>query len=892
MERTRAVSESFQRLYKQIPIPLVVLDTKGMIVYQNPLMDDWLDVREDITGPSSIYESIHPEERELCIHNLNEGLESISSPVSIETKWIGKGRVRYVRLHASAIEEQDEAFIVMQLQDMTEQKQVQSLLYMKKMMLELIVKRESLCHILRVLSTELEQQLSRITYCSILLLDESRTKIKTSMAPNLPLSFSESLLNIEIGPNVGSCGTAMYRKDNVIVSNIAASPLWNDYGPRALELGLHACWSVPIFIDEEVIGSFALYHREPSSPSEFELEAVEMCAYLVGLAVERSQIEEQIVAEQERRFQALIDTLPDLVIFKDQDGRWLDVNKATIQQFPVLGDIPYKGKSNEELAQIFPRQKELLEYCKIKDHQAWETGEAARMEWSLTNHAGEECTFDFMQVPLYGCSGIKDGILVIGRDITEKKKEALHIEESEQKYKSLFEHNPNGIYSMDARGRITSLNASMQEMLGLKQEDGLQSLVPFIAPDYVEQMLEHVQKALKGNAQTYETVAIHKEGHLVFLKVTNIPIIVQDEIVGVYGIAKDITRQKGKEEELRQTKELLESLFHHSADSILLLSLDSVVQDINEAAKNVFGWEVDEAKGLFCPMIPEDRREELQRVRESIQSGKEVVGLETIRRKKDGTLIDVSITFSPLKDGKGNIIGMAAIARDISERKRTEELLSRSEKLSAIGQLAASIAHEIRNPLTSIKGFIQFFRGNIQEQFVDLMLSELERIELIVTEFLLLAKPHATHFIEKNINSIIRHTLPIIEAQAIMNKVNIVASLMNPLSLIHCDENKIKQVLINVFQNAIEAMPNGGTIHVSTELQENEVLIQVTDDGHGIPNERIKKLGEPFYSNKEKGTGLGLMVCFKIMEEHGGRMEFESKEGHGTTVRIFFPVGA
>lgn len=891
MERTRAVRESFQKFYKKIPIPLVVLDTKGMIVYQNPLMDDWLGAKEAVTAYSYIYDAIHPEEWDLCMDKLNEGLGRLSSPVSIETKWIGTGRVRYVRLYASFIEEQGEAFVVMQLQDMTEQKQVQSLLDMKKKILELIVKREALCHILRVLSTEIEQQLSRITYCSILLLDESGTKIETSIAPSLPSSFSESLLNIEIGANVGSCGTAMYRKEKVIVSDIASSPLWNDYGPWVLELGLHACWSVPIFIDGKVVGSFALYHREPASPTAFELEAIEMCAYLAGLAVERSRIEEQMIAEQERRFQALIDALPDIVIFKDQDGRGVNVNKATLQQFPVLGDVSCKGKSNEELAQIFPKYKELLDYCQITDRQAWETGETARIEWSLTNQAGEERTFDFMQVPLYGFSGIKDGILVIGRDITERKKEALHIEESEQKYKSLFEHNPSGIYSMDASGRITSLNAAMQEMLGLKQEDGLQSLVPFIAPDYVEQTLEHIQVALEGKAQSYETVAIHKEGYPVFLKVTNLPIIAQDKIVGVYGIAKDITGQKGKEEELRQTKELLESLFHHSADPILLLSLDSVVQDINAAAKNVFGWEPDEAKGLFCPMVPEDRKEELQRVRKSIQSGKEVVGLETIRRKKDGSFIDVSITFSPLKDGKGNIIGMAAIARDISERKRTEELLSRSEKLSAIGQLAASIAHEIRNPLTSIKGFIQFFRGNIQDQFVDLMLSELERIELIVTEFLLLAKPHATHFVEKSINSIIRHTLPIIEAQAIMNKVNIAAALMNPISSIRCDENKIKQVLINVFQNAIEAMPNGGTIHVSTELQENEVLIQVTDDGHGISNERIKKLGEPFYSNKEKGTGLGLMVCFKIMEEHGGRMEFESKEGHGTTVRIFLPAG-
>jgi PAS domain S-box-containing protein len=465
----------------------------------------------------------------------------------------------------------------------------------------------------------------------------------------------------------------------------------------------------------------------------------------------------------------------------------------------------------------------------------------------------------------------------------------LQLAESEQIYKSLFDYNPHGIYSLDLQGNFTSMNEAMKKTFGYTDDDLMKPITQYLPLEWIDHARSHFLKALKGEIQIFETESINKNGERIFVKIVHLPIIVNGEIVGVYGIARDITKQKEKERELQQTKELLESLFQHSADCIAIVSLDGIVINVNDAVYNIYGWKPEEIIGEVFKPVPDEALEEYFSIIEKVKQGEESVGVETVRKKKDGSIIDVSITFSALRDGAGNIIGMTFISRDISERKRTVELISRSEKLSAIGQLAASVAHEIRNPLTSIKGFVQLFRGNIHEQFVDLMLSELERIDLIVNEFLLLAKPQISHFDQKDVTNIIHHTLTIMESQALLNNVEIITLLEAHLPVIWCDENKIKQVLINVMQNAVEAMPDGGKLEIITELIEEEILIQIKDEGHGISEERIKKLGEPFYSNKEKGTGLGLMVCYKIMEEHQGRIEIESELGQGTTVKLYLP---
>ena len=228
----------------------------------------------------------------------------------------------------------------------------------------------------------------------------------------------------------------------------------------------------------------------------------------------------------------------------------------------------------------------------------------------------------------------------------------------------------------------------------------------------------------------------------------------------------------------------------------------------------------------------------------------------------------------------------------ILQSEKTEELLNKSDTLAAIGQLAAGVAHEVRNPLTVIKGFIQLFQINKedQEKYFDLMLSEIERIEAILQEFLSIAKTDEINTEKKNIYQIFKNVVSLINTKAIMTNIQVELYTDSKDIIIECSENQLKQVFINILQNSIEAMPDGGriSIHIK-EIGKDGIIISVIDKGIGIPEERIKRLGEPFYSTKEKGTGIGLMLSYKIIESHQGNISIMSEVGVGTTVTIYLP---
>nr|WP_281272116.1 ATP-binding protein [Paenibacillus flagellatus] len=207
--------------------------------------------------------------------------------------------------------------------------------------------------------------------------------------------------------------------------------------------------------------------------------------------------------------------------------------------------------------------------------------------------------------------------------------------------------------------------------------------------------------------------------------------------------------------------------------------------------------------------------------------------------------------------------------------------------LSAVGQLAAGIAHEIRNPLTALKGFNKLMQaGAPNSAYLDIMDSELDRINTIVSELLFLSKPRSVEFEDKNIISIIRDVCSLLETQAIINNVEIVKQLEVEKYTVRCVEHQLKQVFINLVKNAIEAMPNGGKITISAELIDSSILIGIRDEGHGIPDKIQAKIGQPFFTTKEKGTGLGLMVSQKIIQNHDGNMTIRSKMNEGTVVKI------
>lgn len=239
---------------------------------------------------------------------------------------------------------------------------------------------------------------------------------------------------------------------------------------------------------------------------------------------------------------------------------------------------------------------------------------------------------------------------------------------------------------------------------------------------------------------------------------------------------------------------------------------------------------------------------------------------------------------------KGKVVEIVASCVDITPLKQTEELLRKSETLSVVGQLAASMAHEVRNPLTTLKGFLQLAqqKSEISPSHIQIMLEELDRINFIVSEFLSLTKSN-TQCREIELIDLIQSTIKFMEMQANMCNIQLELGVLDSGSTIWCEPNHIKQVLINLMKNAFEAMPNGGTVRIGIEVDSEYVSVRIQDEGCGIPQDRLAQLGQPFYSTKEKGSGLGLLVCNRIVENHNGKIQFYTDLEKGTTVEVFLP---
>ncbi|MEW9051463.1 MAG: ATP-binding protein [Neobacillus sp.] len=268
-----------------------------------------------------------------------------------------------------------------------------------------------------------------------------------------------------------------------------------------------------------------------------------------------------------------------------------------------------------------------------------------------------------------------------------------------------------------------------------------------------------------------------------------------------------------------------------------------------------------------------------------------VTHCEEIVPLPDGTFKTFNTIKIPLFDKDGNREGLVVIGRDITELRVAEERLRRTEKLSVVGELSASVAHEIRNPLTSLKGFVQLLQmeDDQHQNYYQIMLDELNRINHIVGELLLLAKPQHIKFTTMYIQKILNDVISLLGVEASLHNVQINVNFPKKDLLIECEPNQLKQLFINIIKNAIEATNNSGTVIITLEQIDENILITIKDNGCGISKDRLERIGEPFYSSKEKGTGLGLTVSSKIVQSHDGTIRFDSEINQGTTVSITLP---
>jgi signal transduction histidine kinase len=223
--------------------------------------------------------------------------------------------------------------------------------------------------------------------------------------------------------------------------------------------------------------------------------------------------------------------------------------------------------------------------------------------------------------------------------------------------------------------------------------------------------------------------------------------------------------------------------------------------------------------------------------------------------------------------------------------EKVNEELRNKEKLAAVGQLATSIGHEIRNPLSALKGFTQLQHEKYPQDkgFFQIMENEIERMNLIVNDLMYIGKPKTLTLLKHDLKDIINYVVTILSQIAGLNHVVINIELDN-IPMILCDSNQLKQVFINLIKNSIESMPTGGIITITTKYHDDFLVIRIEDEGQGIEKEKLSKLGQPFFSTKHDGNGLGLMVSMSIIEKHNGKIVFDSEIGKGTKVEVYLPT--
>jgi len=473
----------------------------------------------------------------------------------------------------------------------------------------------------------------------------------------------------------------------------------------------------------------------------------------------------------------------------------------------------------------------------------------------------------------------------------------------EQLYTMLLDAIPSSVLLIGKNMRIVSANRNFLEKgrrtLANTIDYPLEEVFPTIILDQMDmtrrirQVIENNQPA-KGERMTYRAPGVPIRIYYYSI----LPFTWQKQVEGAVLLMDDVTEQVRLSEEVRQVERHLVSIVESASDLILSTDKKGRILTWNAAAERLSGYPTSEAlEHYFIDFCADEDRKDIQNIFSRIDSKYSRMKECPLQTTK-GSAIPVSWVFSPLKDSYNKTTGVVAVGRDLTEKRKLEMALQQSQKFVALGVMAGGIAHEIRNPLAICSSSAQFLMAEdgtpeFRRECAEKIHTGIQRTSDIIENLLRYSHPSTTTRTTLiNLVFLIRETLTLVTYHAKIHKIEMTSSFPKKSIMVQGVATLLQQVFMNLFLNAINAMPTGGRLGIDVKMDHSEVRIQVTDTGCGIARSEIEKIFDPFYTTSivGQGTGLGLSLCYSIVKQHKGTINVESQKGRGSIFTVKLPT--
>ena len=479
-------------------------------------------------------------------------------------------------------------------------------------------------------------------------------------------------------------------------------------------------------------------------------------------------------------------------------------------------------------------------------------------------------------------------------------------EDNEARLAAIVASSDDAILSKDLNGLITSWNRAAETMFGFTAEEAVGQSIFLIVPDDRRGEEDFVLARVRAGmgVDHYETVRRRKDGSLVDVSMTVSPIRLDGTVAGASAIARDITWTKGLERQAFRLAAIVSS----SDDAIVGKDLNGVIQSWNRGAEKMFGYTAEEAIGRNITMIiPEDRLDEETTVLSRIRAGVPVEHFETIRHRKDGRPLNISLSVSPIRDASGRVIGASKIARDVTDQRRLQDQADEASRLK--DEFLAVLSHELRTPLNTVLGYARMLRreedrmtGELRERALDALERNAETLTRLVNDVLDTSRIVTGKLrlsmeawpIDQVVHAAVETMRPAADGKGIAVHLQ-----LEPGVAIVADRDRIQQVVWNLLSNAIKFTPTGGNVTIRVRRAGGAAEIAVSDTGIGILPADLPYVFQRFWqahtgaSREYGGLGLGLALARHLVELHGGTIAAESGgAGKGATFTVTLPIAS